>query len=411
MNKKTIKFLIMILVIIGSIFIYSKVYATNELMAGIDVYDKNGNDMTYMPPQSGGLCGCIDSSLNFDDCYYYLYFAKEKNYEDSFTIDNLGTFKKQEYNTYTCEVKDQTVLKDGKVHTFKFKVKNLDTKEYEECKAYLCCFKVDLANNSNLSVNGVDFIKNGKIVLEIDVNSEKNSNYIVYDKVSNEIRLRDESDLESLKYTNMGETFTISYPTKDSNGKFVDTKIQPYSGIQLKGIDEENKLVANTITDGSTYNKVSQSLGDMYKNLQVYDISIESRQYREKVQPDGKVKISIPIQNKVDNQNLVVYRIADDGTKTEYKVTISNESGQQFAEFETDHFSTYVLAEKVDNVQTEKENDNKSEEKQEEIQKEQKEHILDNEPKTGIETKKILVATMLFISLIGFVICKKRSNK
>ena len=255
MNKKTIKFLIMILVIIGSIFIYSKVYATTELMAGIDVYDKNGNDMTYLPPQSGGLCGNIDSSLDYNECFYYLYFAEEKNYEDSFTIDNLGTFKKQEYNTYTCEVKDQTVLKDGKVHTFQFKVKNLDTKEYEECKAYLCCFKVDLENNSNLNVNGVDFIKNGKIVLEIDVNSEKNSNYIVYDKVSNEIRLRDESDLESLKYTNMGETFTISYPTKDTNGKFVDTKIQPYSGIQLKGIDEENKLVANTITNGSTYNK------------------------------------------------------------------------------------------------------------------------------------------------------------
>lgn len=404
MNKKTIKLLLILIIITASLFIYNKVYATNEILAGIDVYDKDGNDLTYMPPQSGGICGCIDSSLNFDDCYYNLVFLEEKNYEDSFTIDNVGTFKKQGTNNYICNITDQTLLKDGKVHTFNFKVKDLNTQKYDECKAYLICFKVNLTNNSNLSVNGVDFVKNGKILLEIDENSERNSNYIVYDKVSNEIRLRDEKDLENLKYTNMGETFTISYPTKNSTGKIIDTKIQPYSGIQLKGIEEDNQLIANTITTGSKYNKVSQTLGNNHKNLQVYDISIERKIYRNKVQPNGKIEISIPINNEVNNSNLVVYRIADDGTKTEYKVTVNSEDDKKYATFETDHFSTYVLAEKVTEVQEkEKENHNTTEEKKEETQ-----HILDDEPKTGVTSNiEIIISIITVISIIGFIYNKK----
>ena len=414
MNKKTIKLLLILLIIIGSLLIYSKVYASNEILAGIDVYDKDGNDLTYMPPQSGGICGCIDSSLNYDDCYYSLFIYGEKNYEDSFTIDNVGTFKKQEDNSYICDITDQTLLKDGKVHTFNFKVKDLDTQKYDECKAYLICFKVNLTNNSNLSVNGVDFVKNGKIILEIDENSEKDSNYIVYDKVANEIRLRDEKDLENLKYTNMGETFTISYPTKNSTGKIIDTKIQPYSGIQLKGIEEDNQLVANTITTGSEYNKVSQALGDNHKNLQVYDISLESKIYRNKVQPNGKVELSIPINNEVNNSNLVAYRIADDGTKIEYKVTVNSEDDIKYATFETDHFSTYVLAEKVTEVkEEEKENSNSTEEKQEKQKQENKEkHILDNEPKTGVTSNiKIIISIIAVITITGLIFYKKYYNK
>lgn len=404
MNKKTIKLLLILIIITASLLIYSKVYASNEILAGIDVYDKDGNDLTYMPPQSGGICGCIDSSLNYDDCNYRLFFVEEKNYEDSFTIDNLGTFKKQEDNSYICDITDQTLLKDGKVHTFNFKVKDLDTQKYDECKAYLICFKVNLKNNSNLSVNGVDFVKNGKIVLEIDENSEKDSNYIVYDKVANEIRLRDEKDLENLKYTNMGETFTISYPTKNSTGKITDTKIQPNSGIQLKGIEEDNQLIANTITTGSEYNKVSQALGNNHKNLQVYDISIESKIYRNKVQPNGKIEISIPINNEVNNSNLVAYRIEDDGTKTEYKVTVNSEDDKKYATFETDHFSTYVLAEKVENVENvEEENEKPTEENKEETQ-----HILDDEPKTGVTSNiKIIINIIAVISIIGFIYNKK----
>ena len=103
MNKKAIKFLLILLIIIASLFISSKVYATNENIAGIDVYDKNGNDMTYMPPQSGGLCGYIDSSLNFDDCHYKLTFCEEKNYDEVVKLIKK-VIKKEEQNVTIGEL-------------------------------------------------------------------------------------------------------------------------------------------------------------------------------------------------------------------------------------------------------------------------------------------------------------------
>ena len=48
-----------------------------------------------------------------------------------------------------------------------------------------------------------------------------------------------------------------------------------------------------------------------------------------------------------DTSNLIVYRIEEDGTKTKYDVTVEEE----YAVFETDHFSTYVLAEEKEQVQ------------------------------------------------------------
>ena len=72
----------------------------------------------------------------------------------------------------------------------------------------------------------------------------------------------------------------------------------------------------------------------------MFDIKLESNGV--KIQPNGKVKISIPVPDNFDKSNLVVYRVADNGDKTEYAVTINGD----VATFETDHFSTYVLAEK-----------------------------------------------------------------
>lgn len=410
MNKKTIKFLIMILVIIGSIFIYSKVYATSNVEEiPLEILDSDGNCITIMPPESGGLNGYIDSSLKYENCKYELYLPMDK-YEETINIKELGTFHK-DGQVYIADITDTSVLTTGKSKTIEFELKNLETQQNDKFRVYLFCFKDKFTNNGNLTVNGIELIKNGKLLIDYLDGSKKDVySCVVYDRVYNELRICN-YDISSIKYENMGEDFTISTSTLE-NGKYVITVEHPNTGIKLDSdgvISDRDVIVAEKVTEKDILEKVESVLGKENQKLQVYDISLENE--RKKVQPNGKVKISIPIQNKVDNQNLAVYRIADDGTKTEYKVTISNESSQQFAEFETDHFSTYVLAEKVDNVQTEKENDNKSEEKQEEIQKEQKEHILDNEPKTGIETKKILVATMLFISLIGFVICKKRSNK
>ena len=93
----------------------------------------------------------------------------------------------------------------------------------------------------------------------------------------------------------------------------------------------------------------------------------------------GKVKISMPIPSGYDKSNLVVYRVDDDGTITEYTVTVSGE----YPTFETDHFSTYVIAEKMTGEK-------------------------DETPKTGVVDELKFVMSIIVISAVGVIALKKR---
>ena len=53
--------------------------------------------------------------------------------------------------------------------------------------------------------------------------------------------------------------------------------------------------------------------------------------------------VKIPIPSDLNEKNLVVYYIPSSGEKEAHEVTVKD----GYASFETDHFSTYVLAEKV----------------------------------------------------------------
>ena len=105
------------------------------------------------------------------------------------------------------------------------------------------------------------------------------------------------------------------------------------------------QLVSNEIEKGETYNLATTVLKDLVNNMYVYDITLQSNGV--KVQPNGTVKVSIPIPEGIDANNLVVYRIDEEGNKTEYIVTVEIIDNIKYATFETDHFSTYVLGEKV----------------------------------------------------------------
>lgn len=84
--------------------------------------------------------------------------------------------------------------------------------------------------------------------------------------------------------------------------------------------------------------------------MYVYDITLQSNGV--KVQPNGKVKVSIPVPEGLDTNKLVVYRIDKEGNKTEYKITVETIDNIKHAIFETNHFSTYVLGEKAEETTT-----------------------------------------------------------
>ena len=141
------------------------------------------------------------------------------------------------------------------------------------------------------------------------------------------------------------------------------------------------------------------------KNFRAFDITLKSNGVE--VQPDGTVKISIPIPSDFNSSNLIVYRIEDEN-KIEYAVNLYEENGIQYAAFDTNHFSLYVLAEKnaEDEGPTEEELAN-----QDGIGDDSNDHILDNEPKTGIFSAAGFSKVILLIAIIGFVISKKMKRK
>jgi hypothetical protein len=56
---------------------------------------------------------------------------------------------------------------------------------------------------------------------------------------------------------------------------------------------------------------------------------------------NGQFEVRIPISEKFKGKNLIVYYVNDNGDIDEHKVSIK----ENFAVFNTDHFSIYTLAE------------------------------------------------------------------
>ena len=142
-------------------------------------------------------------------------------------------------------------------------------------------------------------------------------------------------------------------------------------------------LNAKEIKEEKTLNVVKESLKDISSKYTTYDITLTSNGVA--IQPNGKVKISIPIPTDYDKTKLAIYRVADNGDKTKYDVKVEG----NFATIETDHFSTYVLAE--NNVTISDTNTNNQEK--------------DNTPKTGkldIINYVLVVTALAGIGILTF---------
>ena len=127
---------------------------------------------------------------------------------------------------------------------------------------------------------------------------------------------------------------------------YTDTETNIRIDTTTEIVPAGTNLMVEEITEGNEYSTVVEILGDEVNNFVAYDIKILSQGVE--IQPNGNVKISLPIPKNFDTSKLVVYRINEDGTKVEYNVTVEVE----YAVFETDHFSTYVLAESNEQLQS-----------------------------------------------------------
>ena len=108
-------------------------------------------------------------------------------------------------------------------------------------------------------------------------------------------------------------------------------------------------VTVNTVTDKDTLAKVDKAVKDTLSSkvgkYAVLDITMLDAA-GAKIQPlnNGNVLVTIDVPSTLDaNKGLVVYRMEDNGTLTELKTSVEN--GKVF--FETNHFSTYIVAEKA----------------------------------------------------------------
>ena len=155
-------------------------------------------------------------------------------------------------------------------------------------------------------------------------------------------------------------------------------KLETNDGV----VPSNTVLEVQPITEGKVFDNVKKVLSNVNK-FKAFDITLKSNGVE--IQPNGKVKISIPIPQEFDTSKLMVYRIEGNGKKVAYKVNVVIIDNVKYAQFETDHFSTYVLAETASN----------SKEK-------------DNTPKTGTETNTIPYVLGAVATIgIAFIIKRK----
>ena len=172
------------------------------------------------------------------------------------------------------------------------------------------------------------------------------------------------SDLESI----WGESPESDDFPIESNGKYynIKAKDRSYKFYIIKGSKEQliaptyegldiETLIEILSKDSSipldTALKVKEILNEKLKeligtdNYKSFDISLYSSAMNANIEKldNGKFEVRIPIPESMKGKTLIVYYFDQNGTKHPYEVLPKD----GYAVFETDHFSTYTLAEKV----------------------------------------------------------------
>ena len=400
--KSSIKLIIALsfVIVLGLAFGTMKVEAVENSpkIVQINILDTNGKDLGYQVPESGGYGSFINTELNYSNCTYQM--LTNNNYGDEIKTE-FGNFefceKSGNLYIYSCPVKEADIINRIGDFELKFTATNLDTNEEEKISAFFTFYKIGFTEKAYLKVDDEYVIKEGKVIKDVITNS-KGSKVAIYNEAYNSLELFDYTG--NLSYSNMGNTFNIE---NIGNSVYTITNEDSATGIILNTqnieVPKNTQLQSAIVNNGKQYEQIKSSMESISNKIVVYEINLTNGSTA--IQPTGKVKISLPIPNDFDKTKLVVYRVSDNGDKTEYAVKVEN----NYATFETDHFSNYVLAEKIDTSLEETETTDNVEQTTENNIKQQ----LDETPKTGVETNGTAIALAItsILSLAGVVTLKR----
>jgi hypothetical protein len=284
------------------------------------------------------------------------------------TMFTSGSIPKY-YDIYINNEYYTTIQCGAKIHQKITVPSNANLEEYATSKIveYLKIWSEDLTGIEGQNVN-ITFKKLEKV---------SGDNYNVYYTLTNGTEKSENILIQQVK------------PTTEPISKEDTT-----TGIKLEtttAVVPSNTILSSvTVTEQKTLDTVNKALKDITIKYKVYDINLLKD--GAKIQPNGKVKVSIPIPSDYNKSRLEVYRIDDNGTKTKYNVTVNGE----YASFETDHFSIYVLAEKKEETAPSTPTVNKGEK--------------DETPKTGIQDITYIITAVVIISAVGIIATIKRKQ-
>ena len=291
------------------------------------------------------------SSINYSDeykkivAYKNFYLDIRAGSDDSLTTESFGIG----YYTY-----DGTLYKA---------INELGTKGYN-----ILYVDSNVSNDKLLETiqNRIDnYIGAGKMTIyasDYDVDTyynEKESGLNQYYEPENEFYKEEMKELEELKNTSSdGKIYVAKIGNNEYRfviGKNTEKMYTPKlitsdfkTNITIS-TDKTNTIPLDTminikeLTSGEEYNKILKILN--ITNNEMFDISLFSNSIKDYITKlkDGSFEVRIPITEKFKDKELVVYYVDDEGKITEYPVTIEDE----YAIFNTNHFSIYTLAEKT----------------------------------------------------------------
>ena len=246
-------------------------------------------------------------------------------------------------------------------------LKNLKTAEYDDKKNYT---EADYYNFEERGNNPIAYKPSVTVIEGIDCVDQSKQDYSNTLSSSETLTFKKTGTVKlKVQYTQFSTDPNLSFDLgwDETTNELIkvpnDKRYNPEKIITIQ-VTEDSKPTVTIIADEKTGIKLSASNGVVPPNTTLvvkpsnfvlkdaagkyiaYDISLENG--NAKIQPNGKVQISIPVPTGYDENRLTIYYIADNGTKTELPCTVK----ENLAIFETNHFSTYVLAEKAVTPQT-----------------------------------------------------------
>ena len=116
----------------------------------------------------------------------------------------------------------------------------------------------------------------------------------------------------------------------------------------------DTMINVNKITIGEEYDKIIKALN--ISEGEMFDINLKSNAQNKLIRTleNGKFEVSIPIPEKYEGKELIIYYVDENNKVTEHEVTVKD----GYATFETDHFSTYTLTINKNAIKNPKTGDN-----------------------------------------------------